>query len=255
MRNRERDTGQGQRLNPVPAQSGPLRPQASLRPSVRRRAPGLRTGVSARSPTPGRPCLSASPSSAPRRRSRHHVTLAPLFPRGGFAETRLSLGARPFASREPPRRVLPHPPLFSLAGGSPHRTSGRHPFTQFCLFSGRRLVCPRPHPRPAFPPLFLGLPIPCAFPVDSQGLTAAVVGYTVDGVLARTTRSCQIGSSHASFVVCITSWKAHIELQKPSKLNLLFLNGSQVRGQLFSGGRFLSWRPVKPGRTESEMQS
>lgn len=112
MRNRECYTGQGQRLNPVPAQSGPLRPQASLRPSVRRRAPGLRTGVSARSPTPGRPCLSASPSSAPRRRSRHHVTLAPLFPRGRFAETRLSLGARPFASREPPRRVLPSSPAF-----------------------------------------------------------------------------------------------------------------------------------------------
>lgn len=114
MRNRERDTGQGQRLNPAPAPSGPLRPQASLRPSVRRRAPGLQTRVSACSPTPGRPCLSASPSSAPRRRSRHHVTLAPLFPRGRFAKTRLSLGARPFASREPASpRSAPSPAFLS----------------------------------------------------------------------------------------------------------------------------------------------
>lgn len=215
MRNRECDTGQGQRLNPVPAQSGPLRPQASLRPSVRRRAPGLRTGVSARSPTPGRPCLSASPSSAPRRRSRHHVTLAPLFPRGRFAETRLSLGARPFASREPPRRVLPSSPAFLSRWWQPPSHLRETPLYSVLPVFRRRLVCPRPHPRPAFPPLFMGLPIPCAFPVDSQGLTAAVVGYTVDGVLARTTRSCQIGSSHASFVVCITSWKAHIALQKP----------------------------------------
>lgn len=135
VRRRARDAGPGPLPAPDPAPSGPLRPQAPLRSSARLRAPGLRTRVSARPPAPGRPYFSVAPSSAPRRRSQHHVTLAPLFACRGLAGTRLSVRARPFTSTEPalPRSV-PSPRLFSQVDGNPHPTSGRHPFTHLCLF-------------------------------------------------------------------------------------------------------------------------
>lgn len=76
----------------VPA-AAPLRPL-----SVRALAcvPGNSTPHLRTPPCPGSPLAQRSPS-APRRRLRPHVTLAPLFPRCRLAGTCLSLGARPFA--------------------------------------------------------------------------------------------------------------------------------------------------------------
>lgn len=92
----ERATRGWGRRKPSPRlRPGRCAPQAPLRPSARLRTRELHT-TSPHAPCPGSPLAQRSPS-APRRRLRPHVTLAPLFPRCRLAGTCLSLGARPFA--------------------------------------------------------------------------------------------------------------------------------------------------------------
>lgn len=201
--------------------AAPLRPLAvrAVAYVPRNSTPRLRTP-----PCPGSPLSQRSPS-APRRRLRPHVTLAPLFLRCRLAGTCLSLGARPFVCSASlaasPRSsfslvAAPIPPL----GDTPLLSSA------YFFFRSTPGVLPSALEASLSAPL-TGLPIPCMFRVDSREVAVAVVGCKVDGPLAKITRSCQLNRPHASFVVCSTSWKAHIELQASIKI-YLFLNGSKV---------------------------